>query len=438
MGSEVSIYSTETGYLAVNPMYAKSTIASMEFSIDGNQIAVGLVNNNIQIWDTSSGNLVYVLKGHNGTVETISFSPDGKYLSSGSKDKTVKQWDLETGILYNTIKSIGAQVTSIDYSPDGFSLAIGTAIGRIYLYQLSDKELVGLNGPVTSLNFSSDSKYLVSAAQRTTILWDVENGTMVQKLVAPNEDSGQVTVTTISTDNSIIASSINGSIFFWNAINGLLLHTIEFTDSWDLQISLSSNQQYLAVEGYVSPDGWDYGLALYSLGYIVNPHPPKTFSGYLSDNIDNIMCNTQVSDPIDGFLPNYSDIVSVSVVCDNRKLEVIITLHDLPEKMIFNHLEIPVEQNEYAWAVEINRDGNLETGGFPHYGYKEGIDYTLAAVHNKTNKMPTEDWISENLEIELLKNSDNLIVNSTSFETYTNIQRQYDNSFWYITFIVIR
>ena len=68
----------------------------IEFSPDGNIIAIGNTNSSIQLWNLATGRLISSFTGHTSNVNRLTFSPDGNTLVSGSSDGTIRFWDIET------------------------------------------------------------------------------------------------------------------------------------------------------------------------------------------------------------------------------------------------------------------------------------------------------------------------------------------------------
>ncbi|MBM4074898.1 MAG: hypothetical protein FJ267_04565, partial [Planctomycetes bacterium] len=94
-------------------------------------------------------------------------------------------------------------VTSVSVSPDGKWIALGRADNSIVLQSLTDpnakKSLAGHAGPVSSLQFSSDSTKLFSgSADKTVRLWNIADGAASDQLATPHE----VTALALNLDGS--------------------------------------------------------------------------------------------------------------------------------------------------------------------------------------------------------------------------------------------
>ncbi|WP_416212667.1 ribosome assembly protein 4, partial [Nostoc sp. DedQUE04] len=100
-----------------------STVRSVTYSPNGQQLASASEDKTIKIWDVSSGKLLKTLTGHGSTVRSVTYSPNGQQLASASYDKTIKIWDVSSGQLLKTLTGHSNTVISVTYSPNGQQLA---------------------------------------------------------------------------------------------------------------------------------------------------------------------------------------------------------------------------------------------------------------------------------------------------------------------------
>ena len=119
----------------------------------------------------------------NGSVNSVSFSPDGKKLATRAFSGEVRLWDVETQSLLLSM-SFGNPIgysgnNCVQFSPAGDILATGGATGLVLLDASTDEPVIILNwpiGPVSSLSFSSNGKFLAIGRrdENTILLLDVD------------------------------------------------------------------------------------------------------------------------------------------------------------------------------------------------------------------------------------------------------------------------
>ena len=160
-------------------------VLSVAFSPDGNRLAMGLENSQIQIWQWGEQqSLLTTLTGHTGPVTSLAFSPEGQKLASASEDKTVRLWQ-QNGTPIKTLTQHIAAVRAVEFSPDGKLLASAADDRTIQLYSPDGKRLKtlrGHNAQVKGLAFSPDSAMVASASWDETIrLWST-TGELVREI----------------------------------------------------------------------------------------------------------------------------------------------------------------------------------------------------------------------------------------------------------------
>jgi WD40 repeat protein len=133
--------------------------------------------------------------GHKAVINDVIFTKDGRYLVSASDDKTIRVWDVRTGQINRIIRGqIGegheGKIYAAALSPDNEWLAVGgwmgpttnydlKDLGRIRLYHFHTGQLTALlkghTSVVSSLAFSSDSRYLASGSFDDTVrIWKID------------------------------------------------------------------------------------------------------------------------------------------------------------------------------------------------------------------------------------------------------------------------
>ena len=160
-------------------------------SMDGKLVAVLLsINREILILKARTGTVqttvhLRIEKNRHMAQHCMVFSPDGRTLLAGEYVGVVQLWDTTTGkaraMLYsdvhNEITPDDDVIWGIDVSRDGRHVVTGSANGTLRVWELdTQKEVLRRAEPRSSslrVTFSGDSRTVLSAQQRTPLLWSV-------------------------------------------------------------------------------------------------------------------------------------------------------------------------------------------------------------------------------------------------------------------------
>ena len=228
--------------------------------------------------DYSQALLIYNITGHSwfeAAVHSVSISSDGETIASGSDDGNINLWNIQdgkeiktlhqpsTGVLYNWIQAV-------IFNPDGKTIAGGSSNRTVRIWNVeTGKELptppMRHLEQVVTLASSPDGQILASGGHDKTIkMWNWNTG---EELHTFNQQSDYVKSLAFSPNGQILASgSCDKTIKLWDWRTGEELHTLnkqsDYVDSFDLS-SMSSERQVYPLEGHrecvravaFSPDG---------------------------------------------------------------------------------------------------------------------------------------------------------------------------------------
>ncbi|CAE6498548.1 unnamed protein product, partial [Rhizoctonia solani] len=227
LDGEIDIYDSQSARIVSGPLKGHPGAAySVTFSPNGAHIASGSSDHTIMIWDTQTGIIVSgPLQGHTDTVHSVAFSPCGNRILSGSSDQTVIVWDVYSGnIVLGPLQGHTGGVASVKFSPDGNLIASAGSNddGSIRLWNahtgvLTIEPLKGHEDGVVCIAFSPDGKKIVSGSNDATArVWDVQTG----KVISPpfQGHTHQVLSVAFSPDGNYIASGggdRDRSIILW-------------------------------------------------------------------------------------------------------------------------------------------------------------------------------------------------------------------------------
>ena len=154
------------------------------WSPDGRHIASSTLDGIIHMWDAEDGEAVYIREFHNHFLGLLEWSPDStRLLTSGVGDQQPHLWDAANGDLLQVLP-IG--VTAAKWSPDGLLIAASTYDDRIFLLDAEsldfEHELVH-GEEVRSLRWSPDGQRLVSVANHSLRVWDIQRRELLAEIV---------------------------------------------------------------------------------------------------------------------------------------------------------------------------------------------------------------------------------------------------------------
>jgi len=189
------------------------------------------------VWDAESRAELALLRGHERAVTSVSYSPDGRRIVSGSHDDTVRVWDAESGAELAALRGHDEDVTSVSYSLDGRWIACNSAYrGPVkVLDSRSMAKLAELKPEsdvlgVSAFAFSSDGKHLACADRDDIVVWDWQTETRLFRLVGHlykiemvgnTERLVHITSVAYSRDNQyIVSASQDGTVRVWETASG--------------------------------------------------------------------------------------------------------------------------------------------------------------------------------------------------------------------------
>lgn len=217
---------------------AATVVTSLDFSNNGNMLAVGCADGRVQLFDVATSRFLDQIQAHAAAVREVKFNPNPKnfVLATIGGDATVRIFDLKNKANNSTVGNPAFRPTCIDWSSDGKFLAVGGQAGAIAIFGLDgqlartlephkyqdatvqifqlqflkgDKEIAccGVGGggwagvkdadtgkvkvnftshsnTVAAVNVSADGTRVVSSGgnQHETFVWDATDGTVVSRL----------------------------------------------------------------------------------------------------------------------------------------------------------------------------------------------------------------------------------------------------------------
>ncbi|KAK5222772.1 U3 snoRNP protein [Exophiala xenobiotica] len=230
-GEWLAMGSFKTGQLLVWEHASESNIlkqsshldalTALSYSPDSTRIITGADDGLIKIWDIASGFHIATFTEHASAVTTSAYSKRGNILFTSSLDGSVRAWDM---LRYRNFRTFTAPTRlsfsclAIDPSAevvcaashDSFDIHLWSVQTGALLDQLSGHE-----GPISTLAFTPDGRYLVSGSWDHTIrVWSVFDRSQTSEVLQLTSDLLCVAIRPDSAQ--IAASTLDGSLTFWS------------------------------------------------------------------------------------------------------------------------------------------------------------------------------------------------------------------------------
>lgn len=211
----------------ITPLNSREYAAPIGVDAPAADIAVGLKDKNLVIAVTSAAVLVIRNKQvvHKTAVKyqasSVALSADETKVAVGGKDNNVYIYSLSGDKLTETasLKGHRGPLSSIAYSPDGKYLATGDHNRELLIWDASSNAvkangLVFHTGRINSVAWSPDSKHVVTGGLDGAVyVWDVENSG--KRVFIKDAHQGGVNVVAFYDNNTVLSGGQDCNIKSW-------------------------------------------------------------------------------------------------------------------------------------------------------------------------------------------------------------------------------
>jgi WD40 repeat protein/biotin carboxyl carrier protein len=174
------------------------------------------------------------LRGHTGPVNDLAVAPDGRLLASAGDDGVVILWRWPDGARLADLPHPGeVYAAAFDPSPAlPQKLVTGGADGRPRVWRVTERGRAGApvvlarehEGPIRAVAVSHDSRRFVTGGDdRRIVVWDVESGTPLYRVAAPDESSahhGAITALRLTADGCLVSWGRDNTAKVWRLGDG--------------------------------------------------------------------------------------------------------------------------------------------------------------------------------------------------------------------------
>lgn len=251
-GGKLRLWDLATGTELLNYSVIKGEISSIDFSPDGNLIAVA-GRQGIALWDWLSEKEPQLLGGLQRGGQVVKFSPAGKLLAVGSSDRAAARlWNVEAGGWVRELKGAAERYyrEGFDFSADGKQLIVPARSKKAIeffdvqtgtLTRTLDAGGIEPRGVVVS----EDGRFLATIGSRAAIkVWDLNSGERISdRFVGHDIDPYELA---FSPDGKrVFSAASDGTIREWESATGrqrlLLKH-----DRWVSGMAISPDGELVA------------------------------------------------------------------------------------------------------------------------------------------------------------------------------------------------
>jgi WD40 repeat protein len=192
-GTSILASASQDGFVRLWDVAASAITASLQtgwaycvdWSPDGQQLAVGTNAGEVQVWDVASQQMLHTWQSPTHTaVLSLGWSPDGNTIASGEWSGEIYLWDVATGQVRQTIAGYTnepSDVNGLAWSPDGSRLATTHPDGQVRLWDPLTGQLTlaieAHSGWARGIAWSPSGHLLASTGEdRRIALWDPLSG----------------------------------------------------------------------------------------------------------------------------------------------------------------------------------------------------------------------------------------------------------------------
>jgi WD40 repeat protein len=197
-----------------------------------------------------TGALIDTFHAHDKGVSSIACAATGRMkMATGSRDKTVRIWDAHTRKLERTLVGHDGVVNSVAFSSEYGRVVSGSEDNTVRVWDFDTGDLIhklkGHKGAVNSVAFSDKHMLVASASDdRKVLLWDATSGKLRHTLKGHKAPVASVAFSNRDQDNWVALGSYDGTIRIWDTNTGNLLRT--FSGHTDAVISMALDADLMA------------------------------------------------------------------------------------------------------------------------------------------------------------------------------------------------
>ncbi|WP_194862949.1 WD40 repeat domain-containing protein [Myxococcus sp. AB036A] len=228
---------------------------ALDWSADGERLALGTADGTLRVLDAASGTLLHT-KSSGGALTRVCWSPRQRMLAAASEDGTCRVWR-DTGELVAELPGKGAGwVDHVAWAPEGERLAIASGrIARVFTVRGEPVlETDAHPSTVTGMEWSPQGDALATICYGGVHLWSLHKGSPARHLPW----KGSLIALAWSPDGEVIAcGSQDCSVHFWRLRSGKDSEMTGYPAK-PRELAWSSDSRLLATSGEATICVWRF------------------------------------------------------------------------------------------------------------------------------------------------------------------------------------
>ena len=223
----------------VRTIHMPTIMHGIDINSDGSQFIAAMEDRSVSVFDVEGGEKVKMLTGHTSRVRGVEFKDDSTAYSC-SNDKSVAAWDVKGGKSYWKVRNHSMNVKSIRLNKNKTMLIAASNDGTATVLDTEDEggaekfHLIHGENYVNDAVISPDDKYAVTVSGDSYLkIWDMNNGSKLHSVFL-NEP---LTAVDVSADSKYIIVGGARNVFVLDAANGKVVAKIHGTNRviWTIQ-----------------------------------------------------------------------------------------------------------------------------------------------------------------------------------------------------------
>ena len=223
----LGLFDLGTGFFVRSRDLPTMHINCLQFTRDGQTVALGESSNRVYLGDVASGLPIAALEGHKDQVWGVAFSPDEKLLASAG-GRTVRLWKFPGGESAAVFTGHTDEVKSVSFNGDGSRLLSVSLDRTVRLWDPFTGDSVNVlrvqSSHARSAQLSRDGDLLLAGAWLGFLeLWDAAGGESLAHFPAmlPEEKQTRISCVAISPlrngERYLASGQKSGSLRLWDA-----------------------------------------------------------------------------------------------------------------------------------------------------------------------------------------------------------------------------